>query len=450
MSLPPVGPRSVRASRRSELGPSYHVEHLLLKALEAIERCAVPDPPEKAIQLAGQIRAQCLQRGMPAGYWTYLARHGTDWLRVFLADIPSGFRWDAMTSVLLRVRRAGYPAPPSANVFRYWLSITELDNAGGNRGSHLLKSLPEAGLQMLFRAAGRLQSEADDEEFSSALPVVQQWLMTETPRIDRNQQRAGWPWLVSRSQRWLAFKRRSLEAAGVRGRVLTGLVSYYGYTAVPVATGIELLELGLAMHNCLPSRLDYYLGPSKLMYRVEDGDGRTVAAVALDFDGGRWSRESVLGIANEFAPYQIRWLGMRLAGCAQQAMVDAESADHEDDEPDSSPGCPYCDSSEGCEHLLLTVDTTFREAVGGELYEWFRETWSATFDTDGDDDAFDERVAFDELLERVEAEADTAREDEFDGAPGQSSAYRVFYCSSRERVISAALALTRAGCGEGR
>lgn len=451
MSASPVGPRPVHGVRRKETGPSYPVNRLLPMALDAIESCAGSKPLDHAIRLAGQIRAQWLARGLPSGYWTYLARHGTAWLRVFLEDMPSSSRWDAMASIMLRLRRAGYPAPPSAEVLRYWLSINEVDGAGGTRGLHLLKAIPEEGLRMLFRAAGSLQSEEDADRFRSALPLVQQWLMTDTPRIDRNQERAGWPWLVSRSRAWLEDRRRSLTAAGLGGRVMTGPVSYYGYTAVPVATGVELLELGLALHNCLPSRLEYYLGPTKLMYRIEDGEGRTVAAVALDFDGRRWQRENVRGIANLAAPYQIRWLGLRLADCAQQAMEESgeETSDPDDEEEsDSSPGCPYCDSEDSCDHLLLRVDTTFREALGGEVYDWFRKAWSETFRAHADDDAFDEGSAFDDLLERVEAEADSAQDDEFNGAPGQSSAYRVFYCSSQERVVSAIRALTRDACAE--
>jgi hypothetical protein len=373
-----------------------------------------------------------------------------------------------MASVLRVIRQASYPAPPSAALFRHWLSITE-DDVGRARGVYLLNAMP-TGLLMLFREAGSLRSEAHVGQFLAALPLIQQWLLTERPSIDRNQQRAGWPWLVSRSRRWLEAKRRSLVAAGVRGRVVTGPVSYGGYTAIPIGTGVELLELGLVLHNCLPSHLDYYLGPAKLMYRVEDGEGTVVAAIALDFNGRRWSCERVAGVANQAAPSAIQRLGKKLVDVAQQATgrtgpVEArhplshldpdgggdETPDLDEEESDVLQGCPYCNSREGCDHVLLSVDITFRESVGGPLYEWFRQSWYDAFDENGDSDEFDEGGAYDELLALVEAHADTTQYDEFSGAPGQSSAYRIFYCSSRERATAAALALkhTRLEADEG-
>ena len=53
--------------------------------------------------------------------------------------------------------------------------------------------------------------------------------------------------------------------------------------------------------------------------------------------------------------------------------------------------CPYCNSEDSCEHLLLQVDLTFRDAVGGELYELFRKKWFSILEANEDSDNFDER-----------------------------------------------------------
>ena len=67
--------------------------------------------------------------------------------------------------------------------------------------------------------------------------------------------------------------------------------------------------------------------------------------------------------------------------------------------------CPFCNiQDESCEHLLLTVDTTFREAQNGALYEWFSDAWDAVWEREGDD--FDEYIEFEELLDVVDFYAD--------------------------------------------
>ena len=114
--------------------------------------------------------------------------------------------------------------------------------------------------------------------------------------------------------------------------------------------------------------------------------------------------------------------------------------DYENDDQDENSeeiGCPYCDAEETCEHLLLTVDTTFREAVNGPLHRWFNGRWSDILEAHQDDDNFDEREPFDELQELVDSAADASIDGEFEGGPGQSSSLRHFYCSSAKRVVAA-------------
>lgn len=456
MSLPTGGTRSVLFQRRAIAGSLHPLDQLLALALDAIDGCACSDPPEEAIRLAGQIRTQCLRRGMQRSEWSYLARHGTAWLRVFLKDVPPRSKWKATALALTRLRGAGSPQPPSAELLARWLSITELDveDMDRPRGLRLLGLYPEVGLQMLFRAGGALQSESEADQFLSALPLILQWISTDPPTFDRNQQRAGWSWMVSRSRQWLEAKRQELIAAGLHRKPETVAISDEGYTAVPVSTGVELLELGLALHNCMPSYLNYYLGPTKLMYRIENDEGTAVAAVALDFDGKCWRVERVAGLANRAVADPIRALAERILDYVdtygdlvrdpdkRDEYSNEEGKEYSNEEGKEGPsGCPYCGSGDECEHLLLTVDLTFRESLGGALYGWFRSAWNAVCRDNEDNDTFDEFAAFAELIDRVEAHAAFSSDDEFNGAPGQSSAYRLYWCESLERTAAAAEAV---------
>jgi hypothetical protein len=101
---------------------------------------------------------------------------------------------------------------------------------------------------------------------------------------------------------------------------------------------------------------------------------------------------------------------------------------------DESDHCPYCKSDQGCEHLLLCLDTTFRQAEGGYLWEHFNKAWSKIFHANSEDVNFDEREAFDNLLDQVYDLADETSELDFEGGPGSSSAYLNFWISSESKA----------------
>lgn len=99
--------------------------------------------------------------------------------------------------------------------------------------------------------------------------------------------------------------------------------------------------------------------------------------------------------------------------------------------------CPYCASDGNCEHLLLAVDETFRDAFGGALFEQFADRWrSIVFDNDQDFDALD---AFSALLETVGQLADGSVSYEIAEVPGQSSSCQAFYCRDTDQIESAVL-----------
>lgn len=109
------------------------------------------------------------------------------------------------------------------------------------------------------------------------------------------------------------------------------------------------------------------------------------------------------------------------------------SMDDYDDEP--APGCPYCASVNGCTHLLLLVDLTFRSAGNGTLMEAFNDRWSKLCEEGGDD--FDETEPFESLLDEIAACADSFAEYDFEGGPGMSSSCAAYYVESAEAMKEA-------------
>jgi hypothetical protein len=112
-----------------------------------------------------------------------------------------------------------------------------------------------------------------------------------------------------------------------------------------------------------------------------------------------------------------------------------EGADPEADGSEESP-CPYCEATDSCEHLLLVVDRTFREAQGGLLCEAFNSKWADLLN-DTDDPDFDESTAFDEILEEVDALSDMALRSSPNSAPGLTSSYSIYFSSSKRKAAVA-------------
>ncbi len=127
---------------------------------------------------------------------------------------------------------------------------------------------------------------------------------------------------------------------------------------------------------------------------------------------------------------------------ARSAWGEVIPDDEEDDEKEIGDlRCPYCDTTDHCDHLLLMVDTTFRQAEGGLLYDAFNARWAATVG-DADDPDFDEREPFDKLLDEVSALADHESRSFSDSALGMSANYILFYCRSKPRTAAAAKAFS--------
>ena len=110
-------------------------------------------------------------------------------------------------------------------------------------------------------------------------------------------------------------------------------------------------------------------------------------------------------------------------------------SDEDDESTTDENACPFCASTGGCEHLLLLVDLTFRTSDGGALFEAFGDRWGAI--SDREDNDFDEGVTFNDLLEEVDSLSDDSLTYIFEGGPGMTSEYGMYFCSSRERVESA-------------
>lgn len=109
-------------------------------------------------------------------------------------------------------------------------------------------------------------------------------------------------------------------------------------------------------------------------------------------------------------------------------------ADEEDVEDDQSPsGCPFCGEF-GCEHLLISIDESFRRADGGPLADAFNNYWGNLTEAGGDN--FDEYLPWIELVEQCEH---FGFRDEYyrDSGPMTATNTVDLYCPTAEKVSEA-------------
>jgi len=105
---------------------------------------------------------------------------------------------------------------------------------------------------------------------------------------------------------------------------------------------------------------------------------------------------------------------------------------------DGYPKCPYCRDINNCEHLLLFVDITFRNAEGGELSELFNSLWWSISEESETNPDFNEAESFHLLLQEVGDLSDDELDwDGFDTAPGMSSAFQIFWCKDGAKIKEA-------------
>lgn len=115
-----------------------------------------------------------------------------------------------------------------------------------------------------------------------------------------------------------------------------------------------------------------------------------------------------------------------------------EGEDPEDEEEEEEESeCPYCSSTDDCDHLLVRVDVNFQEAVDGPLWEEFNSAWSDRAAEETENPDFDPREAFDELLDEINGLADFQTTTSPDSAPGISTTWAKFFCSSKWRTRAA-------------
>lgn len=104
---------------------------------------------------------------------------------------------------------------------------------------------------------------------------------------------------------------------------------------------------------------------------------------------------------------------------------------------DIASRCPFCNSHDHFEHVLLCVDKTFRLAEGGILMDAFSVRWMEKVEFRSNETPSVEVEAFESLLAIVRSLLDAAKHFHVEDGFGTRSEYEICYASTIDRAQAA-------------
>jgi len=132
---------------------------------------------------------------------------------------------------------------------------------------------------------------------------VYDWLEWDSPVIDANQARAGWPWLLAQRQRWEERERQGALAVRDEFRWLVPLreFAFEGFRVTALADAYELWEEGQAMRHCARTYAASCRRGGLVLFSIRGADGRRAATGSISLRAGTWTVESVRTFCNRHA-----------------------------------------------------------------------------------------------------------------------------------------------------
>jgi hypothetical protein len=156
-----------------------------------------------------------------------------------------------------------------------------------------------------LRALGRrLDPVSSAEELRTFLDGefedVYDWLEWEDPRIDANQARAGWAWMVRQHRAWQEREREfaSSRRAEMRWDVPLPTFVHGRWQVVALRDSYELWEEGHHMRHCARTYADPCKNGEYVVFSIRNSSGERVATGGLERRAGRWEAGNVRVFAN--------------------------------------------------------------------------------------------------------------------------------------------------------
>lgn len=195
----------------------------------------------------------------------------------------------------------------------------EVDLRGAWMGFNTLRSiLNEARLQ--------LSSSTLDEFIDKELPAVITWIAAVDPIIDRNQERAGWKFLVRSASLWKSEIEGRPVGEKQRWRAVVDFLTWGDWSIECITNAWELHRLSLTQRHCADRFLEGCLTDVERIFTISGDSGKIHATVRLTRTGTEWNVSEVRGFANAAASDYLLELSRKLAACYTTEWQIASSA----------------------------------------------------------------------------------------------------------------------------
>lgn len=321
------------ASRTHPIGPllDSRVFNLVWRNIKSFRRVARDNPQLLPLLLAyiqhiptGQVvnckdpvaalKAALRDAEFSEAAWRYVARHGARLFRVpWAISIKVNPFWVA-TNYLRALNAAGLPPPPPPTVAK-----ALLHEYNPHRQHHInLQHDFHAVINRLVLRAGLLEADkrrrdGDLAGFSEQFLGVCWWSEDPAIRLDKNQIKRGWPWLVSQ---WEQYEtERSLLAESENRFWMTRLDQFqFGQSlVVPIDSSLELIRESMAMRNCLTNYRNRCETGNIEIYSIRNAiTGKRRGCIGFVFDDELPDLFDIKGFANTPPSSEVKQIGHEL------------------------------------------------------------------------------------------------------------------------------------------
>jgi hypothetical protein len=239
---------------------------------------------------SAKLRTLCLEMGLTPAGWRFIHRFGSTAYKAVVqtsAAQESNFE-NALSYVAWQVQGGLNTPLPEQLGEKYLLTmglVLELEHEIDPRLAHVAylhwQTLNEVDLQ---------------EEFAEQQWVqVLVWMRDQSPKLDNNQWRAGWPVIWRKFKQW-----QKLHSAEDHWSSALGELSVGNWRVVPLTCSYEVALEGMAMKNCVAVYATQCLTGKYRLFSIRSTEtGKRVATVGLEKNENNWDLEQVKGKCNK-------------------------------------------------------------------------------------------------------------------------------------------------------
>lgn len=259
---------------------------------------ASPDP---ILSLKGYLKSN----GLSEATWRYVVRHSPSLFQGFWNEFTNVYQQAQQTNGFLQCLQAAKLPPPPTDGVVSLLGKYHCDNFG--QRIPLLVGIPPMIVRAAIIEGNRRDDAAQLESFAQELRDVFWWSGTLKRPLDKNQLKAGWPWLLRQTQAYLRMENQIAGAARKGWTARLPDTEIDGHEVFPLDSAEKLVRFGFSMRNCLADCVeDCACGKAEYYALRKTRSGKVEYCIGFKFDEDGVSLSGVKGFANGDAPPEAK------------------------------------------------------------------------------------------------------------------------------------------------